>query len=308
MRWRQSERSDNIEDRRGQSGGGGFGFPGGGGRRMRIPMGGKRGGMGIGTLIIVGLVIWFLGGDLGQLLGPGGIGGGLAPQQQQSAPTTQIPQGRADEMKQFVSTILRSTEDVWHKKFQAQNRRYKEPKLVLFTGFVKSACGAAQSAMGPFYCPRDQKVYIDLAFYNDMKNKLGAPGDFAQAYVIAHEVGHHIQTILGISERVLSARQRVSKAEGNQLQVRMELQADCLAGIWANSSQRAKNWLEEGDIEEGLNAASAIGDDRLQRRGSGRVVPESFTHGTSAQRVRWFKRGMQANNMGACDTFKARQL
>lgn len=307
MRWRRGERSDNIEDRRGQ-GGGGFGFPGGGGRRVRIPMGGKRGGMGIGTIIIIGLVIWFLGGDIGQILGPGGIGGGLSPQQQQSAPTTQLPQGQADEMKAFVSTILKSTEDVWHEKFRAMGRTYKEPRLVLFTGFVTSACGAAQSAMGPFYCPRDQKVYIDLSFYNDMKNKLGAPGDFAQAYVIAHEVGHHIQALFGIAERVLSARQRVSKAEGNQLQVRMELQADCLAGVWANVSQRARNWLEEGDIEEGLNAASAIGDDRLQRRSSGRVVPESFTHGTSAQRVRWFKRGMQAGEMNACDTFKAREL
>ncbi|MEM7424984.1 MAG: neutral zinc metallopeptidase [Pseudomonadota bacterium] len=308
MRWRQGERSDNIEDRRGQGGGGGFRFPrGGGGGGFRLPSGGRKGGMGIGTIIIIGLVIWFLGGDISQILGPGGIGGNITPQQQ-SGPTAQIPQGRADEMKAFVSTILRSTEDVWHQKFRAMNRQYKEPKLVLFTGFVNSACGAAQSAMGPFYCPRDQKVYIDLAFYNDMKNKLGAPGDFAQAYVIAHEVGHHIQTILGIAQRVLSARQRVSKVEGNQLQVRMELQADCLAGVWANASQRARNWLEKGDIEEGLNAASAIGDDRLQRRSTGRVVPESFTHGTSAQRVRWFKRGMQAGEMGACDTFKAREL
>ena len=268
MRWRQGERSDNVEDRRGQ-GGGGFGFPRRSGGGFRLPTGGRRGGMGIGTLIIIGLVIWFLGGDIGQILGPGGIGGSVSPQQQQqSGPTTRIPQGRADEMKQFVSTILRSTEDVWNQKFRAMNRKYKEPKLVLFTGFVNSACGAAQAAMGPFYCPRDQKVYIDLAFYNDMKNKLGAPGDFAQAYVIAHEVGHHIQTIFGIAERVLSARQRVSKTEGNLLQVRMELQADCLAGVWANASQRARNWLEEGDIEEGLNAASAIGDDRLQRRSS----------------------------------------
>ncbi len=305
MRWRQGPRSDNIEDRRGQGGGGGFGLPGRGGRRVRIPTGGKRGGMGIGGIIVVLVLMYFFGGDIGQILGPGGGGLTQAPTQTQQ---TNISPGKADEMKQFVSAILGSTEEVWHAKFKELNRQYKEPKLVLFTNYVNSACGSAQAAMGPFYCPGDQKIYIDLSFYNDMKNKLGAPGDFAQAYVIAHEVGHHIQTILGIAARVSAARRSASKVEGNQLQVRMELQADCLAGVWANSSQRARNWLEKGDIEEGLNAASAIGDDRLQRRSQGRVVPESFTHGSSAQRVRWFKRGLEAGKMGACDTFKARQL
>ncbi len=304
MRWRQGPRSDNIEDRRGQ-GGGGFGFPSGRGRRIRIPTGGKRGGMGIGGIIVVLVLMWLFGGNIGQILGPGGGGLTQAPSQTQQP---QIAPGKSDELKQFVSVVLGSTEDVWNAKFKALGRTYKEPKLVLFTGFVNSACGNAQAAMGPFYCPADQKVYIDLSFFNDMQNKLGAPGDFAQAYVVAHEVGHHIQTILGIADRVSAARRSAGKVEGNQLQVRMELQADCLAGVWANASQRARNWLEKGDIEEGLNAASAIGDDRLQRRSQGRVVPESFTHGTSAQRVRWFKRGLQTGEMGSCDTFKAREL
>ncbi len=304
MRWRQGSRSDNIEDRRGQ-GGGGFGFPAGRGRRIRIPTGGKRGGMGIGGIIVVLVLMWLFGGNIGQILGPGGGGLTQAPSQTQQP---NIAPGKSDELKEFVSVVLGSTEDVWNAKFKELGRTYKEPKLVLFTGFVNSACGSAQAAMGPFYCPADQKVYIDLSFFNDMQNKLGAPGDFAQAYVVAHEVGHHIQTILGIADRVSRARQSAGKVEGNQLQVRMELQADCLAGVWANSSQRARNWLEKGDIEEGLNAASAIGDDRLQRRSQGRVVPESFTHGSSAQRVRWFKRGLQSGKMGSCDTFKAREL
>ncbi|NNF79705.1 MAG: neutral zinc metallopeptidase [Rhizobiales bacterium] len=308
MRWRQGPRSDNIEDRRGQSGGGGgFGFPRGGGRRIRIPTGGRKGGMGIGGIVVVLVLMWFFGGDLGQILGPSGGGLTQAPTQSQTQQPNIAP-GKADEMKQFVSAILGSTEEVWNAKFKELNRQYKEPKLVLFTDYVNSACGNAQAAMGPFYCPADQKVYIDLSFYNDMKNKLGAPGDFAQAYVIAHEVGHHIQTILGIAARVTAARQSAGEVEGNLLQVRMELQADCLAGVWANSSQRARNWLEKGDIEEGLNAASAIGDDRLQRRSQGRVVPESFTHGSSAQRVRWFKRGLESGKMGSCDTFRAREL
>ncbi|MEM8685994.1 MAG: neutral zinc metallopeptidase [Pseudomonadota bacterium] len=306
MRWRQGPRSDNVEDRRGQ-GGGGFGFPAGRGRRIRIPTGGRRGGMGIGGIIVVLVLMWLFGGDIGQLLGPGGGGLTQAPTQTQTQTQT-IPQGQADEMKAFVSTILKSTEDVWHTIFRSMNRTYKEPKLVLFTDFVRSACGNAQSATGPFYCPADQKIYIDLSFYKDLKNKLGAPGDFAQAYVVAHEVGHHVQTLLGIATTVQRARQRSNRVDGNRLLVRMELQADCMAGIWANASQRARNWLEKGDVEEGLNAASAIGDDRLQRQSQGRVVPESFTHGTSAQRVRWFKRGMQTGRLDACDTFKANQL
>jgi uncharacterized protein len=187
-------------------------------------------------------------------------------------------------------------------------REYAEPRLVLFTGAVESACGFAEAAVGPFYCPGDRKLYIDLSFYRDLRERLGAPGDFAQAYVIAHEVGHHVQNLLGIAERVQASRRRLSRAEGNALQVRMELQADCFAGVWASNAQRARQILEAGDVEEGLNAAAAIGDDRLQRRAQGRVVPESFTHGSSAQRVRWFKRGLETGDPGECDTFAAAQL
>ncbi|MGI9484065.1 MAG: KPN_02809 family neutral zinc metallopeptidase [Hyphomicrobiales bacterium] len=301
MRWRKGPRSDNIEDRRGA--GGGTGFPGG----FRVPMGGKRGGMGIGTILIILVVMWLFGGNLGSLFGPSGPAV-ETPQQTQQAPQSGGSNVAEDEMKQFVSAVLGSTEEVWHKIFQGIGRNYREPKLVLFTNYVRSACGMAQSAMGPFYCPRDGKVYIDLSFYRDMKRKLGAPGDFAQAYVIAHEVGHHVQNLFGIAKKVTNARMRVSKAQGNELSVRMELQADCFAGVWANNAQRMRNILEAGDIEEGLNAASAIGDDRLQKRQTGYVVPESFTHGTSAQRVRWFKRGLQAGDIKVCDTFQARQL
>jgi uncharacterized protein len=213
-----------------------------------------------------------------------------------------------DAGKDFVSRVLGSTERTWDGIFQKMGQQYEAPQLVLFSGFVQSACGAAQSAMGPFYCPGDQKVYIDLSFYQDMKNKLGAPGDFAQAYVIAHEVGHHIQNLFGIAKKVQDARSRVSEEEGNQLQVRMELQADCLAGIWAQEANARANILEEGDIEEGLNAAAAIGDDRLQKRSQGYVVPESFTHGSSEQRVRWFKQGMTAKDVRDCDTFATDSL
>ena len=301
MRWRKGPRSDNIEDRRGA--GGGTGFPGG----FRVPNGGKRGGMGIGTILIILVIMWLFGGNLGSLFGPGGPAI-ETPQQTQQAPQSGGSNVAEDEMKQFVSAVLGSTEEVWHQIFKGMGRQYREPKLVLFTGYVRSACGMAQSAMGPFYCPRDGKVYIDLSFYRDMKLKLGAPGDFAQAYVIAHEVGHHVQNLFGIAEKVTNARMRMSKAQGNELSVRMELQADCFAGVWANNAQRMRNILEAGDIEEGLNAASAIGDDRLQKRQTGYVVPESFTHGTSAQRVRWFKRGLQAGDIKVCDTFQARQL
>jgi predicted metalloprotease len=213
-----------------------------------------------------------------------------------------------DQLADFTSVVLADTEDTWGEIFRQAGETYKEPQLVLFSGSVQSACGYAQAAMGPFYCPRDQKVYIDLSFYRDMKNRLGAPGDFAQAYVIAHEIGHHVQNLMGISGQVQSLQQRSSEVQANQLSVRLELQADCFAGIWANQAERSRQILEQGDIEEALNAATAIGDDRLQRQAKGYVVPESFTHGTSAQRVRWFKRGIQTGDMNQCDTFNTTSL
>src|SRR5437762_7314257 len=304
--------SENIEDRRGESGG--FGFPRGGGGGFQIPMGGGGRGLSLQTVILlvaiyliakfvfgVDLIQMITGGD--QLQPPG-------PQQSE----TQLPSpgGQTDVTgdagKDFVARVLGSTERVWTDKFQQMGRQYQKPTLVLFNGFVQSACGMAQSAMGPFYCPGDDKVYIDLSFYQDMKNKLGAPGDFAQAYVIAHEVGHHIQNQLGIADKVNQERMQASKEKANDLSVRMELQADCLAGVWAKSANDTKQILEQGDVEEGLNAAAAIGDDRLQKRSQGYVVPESFTHGSSEQRVRWLKRGMDSGDMNSCDTFGTEQL
>jgi uncharacterized protein len=325
MRLDDERPSDNIEDRRGQ--GGGFG-PGGGGRRFNIPMGGGgRGGFSFSTILLLGaayLALKFLFGIDLMNLGGGGSpvpGGNQTEFQLPKGPTdvaqapTQTPDNvpsnsvNTDAGKDFIGRVLGSTERVWGSIFQQHlGKQYPAPKLVMFSGFVQSACGAAQSAMGPFYCPLDQKVYIDLSFYQDMKNKLGAPGDFAQAYVVAHEVGHHIQTVFGIAEKVTNARMRASQEEGNALQVRMELQADCLAGIWAKEADATKNILEEGDIEEALNAAAAIGDDRLQKKTQGYVVPEAFTHGSSAQRVRWFKQGMQAQSLSDCDTFATNNL
>jgi uncharacterized protein len=318
MRLDNEKPSENIEDRRGQGGGGGFNFPrGGGGGPFRVPMGGG-GGISIKTIIIlvaIYLIAKFVFGiDLVQVL-TGGGGPLQPPPQEQSdtdtggsvvpAPGGQQADVTGDAGRDFVAKVLGTTERVWDAEFSKQGREYPHPRLVLFSGFVQSACGMAQSAMGPFYCPGDSKVYIDLSFYQDMRNKLGAPGDFAQAYVIAHEVGHHIQNVLGIADKVTQARQQASETEANALSVRMELQADCFAGIWANKSQQI---LEEGDVEEGLNAAAAIGDDRLQKRSQGYVVPESFTHGSSEQRVRWFKRGMQTGDMASCDTFATDQL
>jgi uncharacterized protein len=210
----------------------------------------------------------------------------------------------SDEARRFVSRVLASTEDVWTTTFRENGRRYDPPRLVLFSGAVRSACGIAGAAVGPFYCPADQQIYIDLAFFRDMERKLGAPGDFAQAYVIAHEVGHHVQAELGIAQRVGELRARAGQAEGNALSVRMELQADCFAGVWARRAQEMRGILERGDIEEGLGAAAAVGDDRLQRRARGEVVPESFTHGSSAQRARWFRTGLNAGDIRACDTFE----
>jgi predicted metalloprotease len=245
------------------------------------------------------------------LVGGGGIGvPGDRPQERYEYPQQQGTRvsPKEDELKDFTARVLGSTERTWQRLFEASGRRYEEPRLVLFSGYVQSACGMAQSATGPFYCPRDSKVYIDLSFYQDLRNKLGSPGDFAQAYVIAHEVGHHVQNVLGLAERVAAQRMQVSREEGNQLSVRMELQADCYAGVWAKNADVAGSILEEGDIEEGMNAAAQIGDDRLQKRSQGYVVPESFTHGSSEQRMRWFKRGFQSGDMASCDTFRTDAL
>ncbi len=312
MRWRGRRQSENIEDQRGSSPRGGFSFPrrGGGfrlprGRSGGLRVGGRRGGLGgLGLIVIVVLMLVF-GVDPSILLqGLSGNGSGQFSTQQRP----RQPSKQQDNLTRFVSVVLADTEDTWHPQFRNLNRSYKEPKLVLFSDIVRSACGTAQTATGPFYCPGDQKIYIDLSFFRDMKSKLDAPGDFAQAYVIAHEVGHHVQTLLGISDQVRQAKSTSSRVQANVLQVRMELQADCLAGVWANNTETAKHILEAGDIDEALNAATAIGDDRLQRRAQGRVTPDSFTHGTSAQRVRWFKRGFKSGRLKECDTFKAAKL
>lgn len=315
---------DSIEDRRGQ--GGGFGFPGGRrGGGVNIPIGMGRGGFSFKTiifLIILYFILKMMGIDLLQVLSGGG--GMSVPTGGQDTQITlpdkrtevtdasggglqnpNVPSANSDAGKEFVARVLGSNNRVWG---EILGSNYQKPKLVLFSGFVQSACGSAQAAMGPFYCPADQKVYIDLSFYQDMKNKLGAPGDFAQAYVIAHEVGHHVQNLLGIADKVQQARMRASKADANALSVRMELQADCFSGIWAQEANASAKILEDGDIEEGLNAAAAIGDDRLQKRSQGYVVPESFTHGSSAQRVAWFKRGLNAQSLKDCDTFSTNNL
>lgn len=290
MRWDGNRESENIEDRRGQGGG----SPIFGGRSI-----------GIGTIVIALVGGWVLGINPLTLLGMLS-GGGSPVAVQQQAPAGKPPAD--DTMARFVSTVLADTEDVWADLFRKNGGSYQQPRLVLFRGATSTACGTGQSAMGPFYCPADQKVYIDLGFYQTLKNQLGAPGDFAQAYVIAHEVGHHVQHLLGITDKVDSMRGRVSKAEQNQLSVRLELQADCLAGVWAHHAQNARQILEQGDVEEAMNAAAKIGDDALQRSAGGAVVPDSFTHGTSAQRQRWFQSGLQRGELKGCDTFSARQL
>lgn len=286
----------------------------------------KGGGIGIvGVLVILGLMFFF-GIDPSVLLqggGPGGGGTGFPDiaMPQQSPGATRAPRSNRqsgglqrpktagdDDLKSFVSVVLATTEDSWQQIFQSVGRRYEDPKLVLFTGSVRSACGTGMSAMGPFYCPGDEKVYIDLDFYRELKNRFKAPGDFAQAYVIAHEVGHHVQNQLGIADKVSAARRRMGKSESNALQVRMELQADCFAGIWANKMQADKGLIERGDIDEAIRAAGAIGDDRIQKRTQGYVVPDSFTHGSSAQRVRWFRRGYEKGNLELCDTFNVEKL
>jgi predicted metalloprotease len=302
MRLGRERPSQNIEDRRGM--GGGFRMPG---RGIRVPIGG-RGGIGIGGIIVL-LLIWLvLGINPLELLNGGGIELPRQTTEQSPASRRNVDASASDERKDFVARVLGSTERVWTEKFQALGGNYDPPTLVLFSGYVQSACGMAQAAMGPFYCPPDQKVYIDLSFFEDMDRRLGASGDFAQAYVIAQEVGHHVQHLLGIADKVTRARMQASEAEANALSVRMELQADCLAGAWAKNADDSRDILEQGDIEEGLNAASAIGDDRLQKRSRGYVVPESFTHGSSEQRVRWFTRGLESGDMNQCDTFAAQTL
>jgi len=279
--------------------GGGFGMPGGG---MRIPIGG-RGGIGIGGIIVL-LLLWLVFGiNPLELLSGGGV---QIPRQTETQ--TRTGEVANDQTTEFVARVLGSTERVWEEKFRAAGRRYEPPTLVLFSDAVRSACGMAQAAVGPFYCPPDQKVYIDLAFFDEMARRLGASGDFAHAYVIAHEVGHHVQNLLGTADKVTQARMQAPEAEANDLSVRMELQADCFAGVWAKSADDSAQILEAGDIEEGLNAASAVGDDRLQNRSKGYVVPESFTHGSSEQRVRWFRRGLETADMNQCETFKAQSL
>ena len=295
MKWEGNRESDNVEDRRDGGGGGGGGIGG--------LLGGRS--IGIGTIVVALVGGWIFG------INPLTIlsllsGGGGTEQVQQQAPAHPPPAN--DPMAKFVSTVLADTEDVWKDVFAKGGKSYVNPHLVLFRGATQTACGAGKAAMGPFYCPGDQKVYIDLAFYETLKTRLGAPGDFAQAYVIAHEVGHHVQNLLGISEKMDQMRQRVSQVEYNALSVKLELQADCLAGVWANHAQTARQILENGDVDEAMNAAAKIGDDALQRAGGGAVVPESFTHGTSAQRQQWFNAGLQGGTVKGCDTFSARPL
>jgi predicted metalloprotease len=284
MKWQSGRRSSNVEDRRG----------------MR-PRGGLVGG-GIGTILIIIAALYF-----------GVDPSFLIEGMQSSNVSTSGTQPTADDLRNdpladMIAVVIADTEDVWAELFANQGRRYEQPTLVLFTGSTRSACGLGQAAMGPFYCPADRKAYIDLGFYDEMRTRFRAPGDFAQAYVIAHEIGHHVQNLLGVSNKVRQMQARAGKAEGNQLSVRLELQADCLAGVWANRADKARGILESGDIEEALNAASAIGDDRLQKQTRGTVVPESFTHGTSTQRQHWFRTGLQSGDPDSCDTFSVASL
>ena len=286
MRWKKARRSDNVVDARGRSGG------------FR---GGKLSLAGVAVVVVIGLLA---GQDPLQILGQLANQSGPVSTQQSSAPA------RGDDPQvAFVQSILGDTEDTWRALFQQSGAQYRDPTLVLFRGGVRSACGFASSAVGPFYCPGDQQVYLDLQFFDEMATRFSAAGDFAQAYVIAHEVGHHVQTLLGVSQQMQAARQRGAQMEGdNGLLVRQELQADCFAGVWAHHAQQRHDWLEEGDLEEALNAANAIGDDRLQQQSQGRVVPDAFTHGTSAQRMRWFRSGFDHGDPARCDTFQASRL
>jgi hypothetical protein len=287
--------SDNVDDVR-RSGGG-----------PRLPLPGGR--LGLGTVAIALVASYFLGINPMTVLNVLGGMQGAAPTDSSSA-ASPSPEAAAqqDPGSRFVRQVLATTEDVWRAQFQAQGAAYREPRLTLFRGSTPTACGQGEAAMGPFYCPADQRVYIDLDFYDTLKNRLGAPGDFAQAYVIAHEVGHHVQNLVGTSAKLDQARGRLSQAEYNALSVRLELQADCYAGIWAHNTEQSKGLMESGDLEEAMNAASRIGDDALQRGAGREIVPESFTHGSSAQRMRWFKRGFESGDMAQCDTFGVRTL
>ena len=305
MRWRGRRQSSNVEDRRGQGGGFGGGLGRGGGMRIPIPGGMRTGGGGLSGIIILVILFFVLracGIDPLAMLEEGGLPG-------QTQTQTQQPGGGegaqpSDEMGQFVATVLAETEDVWKGIFQAEGQQYTEPSLVMFTNQVNSACGFASAAAGPFYCPNDRKVYLDLGFYDQLARQFGAAGDFARAYVLAHEVGHHVQNLIGVLPRFNEMRQRMSQTEANQMSIRVELQADCFAGIWGHFTAQ-KGLLEEGDIEEALNAAEKIGDDTLQKKMQGYVVPESFNHGTSAQRQQWFARGFESGRLQDCDTFNS---
>lgn len=288
MRWQGRRESDNVEDRRGDSTGSSGGLGGGG---FRVPRG--KGGL---ILLVVVLVAGYYGVDLTPLLN------GEAPVGQTQTQSQQVNSPEDNQMAKFTSVILASTEDTWSQLFQKMGKQYQDPKLVLYRGATRTGCGTGQSVMGPFYCPADKTVYIDLSFYQEMKDKLGADGDFAQGYVVAHEVGHHVQNLLGIEPKIRQMQQGASKAEQNRLSVKMELQADCFAGVWGHFMQN-QQVLEQGDLEEALNAAQAIGDDRLQQQSQGRVIPDSFTHGTSEQRYTWFKRGFDSGNPNSSNTF-----
>jgi predicted metalloprotease len=290
MKWERARRSDNVEDRRGS-----------GGMRMG-------GGLGIGGLAIVALLVWLMGGNPLQLLGSLEQAGVQTAPQDAPSPGGDAP-AADDPQRAFVASILGDTEDVWGALFKAAGSDYPQPRLVLFEQAVRSACGMASSAVGPFYCPGDQNLYIDLRFFEEMRTRLGGGGDFAQAYVIAHEVGHHVQALTGVSGQVDALRRRGQEVEGDGGPlVRLELQADCYAGVWAHHAQARHQWLEPGDIEEALDTATAIGDDTLQRRAQGQVMPDAFSHGTSAQRVRWFRRGFDSGQVSACDTFSAQTV
>lgn len=290
MKWEGEEQSRNVEDRRGPGAGAG------GGQRI----GGR--GIGIGTIAVALLAGWIFG--INPLTVLGLLSGGETAPVVSQGPAPPPP--AEDRAAAFASTVLRDTEQVWGRVFQAAGGSYREPRMVLFRGVTPTACGTGQSAMGPFYCPGDDRLYFDLDFFDTLARRMGAPGDFAQAYVIAHEVGHHVQNLMGITGKVDAQRGRVSQSQMNALSVRVELQADCLAGVWAHHTQKGKSWLEQGDIEEAMNAAAQIGDDKLQRQSQGTVRPESFTHGSSQQRMSWFKRGLDGGSLAQCNTFDSR--
>ena len=291
MKWEGQDQSKNVEDRRSQG-------LGGGGSRI----GGRS--IGVGTIAIALVAGWIFGINPLTVLGLISGGDGTEAPQTQQAPAA-LP-AQSDKAAQFVSTVLRDTEVVWGQVLKANGISYREPVLVLFRGATPTACGTGDSAMGPFYCPGDSKVYLDLDFFDTLSRRMGAPGDFAQAYVVAHEVGHHLQNLMGITGKVDAMRGKVSTQQMNALSVRVELQADCLAGVWAHHSQKGKGWLDQGDIQEAMNAAAQIGDDTLQKAGTGRVVPESFTHGSAQQRMTWFKRGLDGGSVNQCNTFDAK--